>query len=433
MDASRFVRGLLDDQEDPQQPQYVPANDFPARTYGLLDQLLPDPYKAAGDAVKQYQGGDVLGAFETMFGGMPTTGALKAKAAPSIASLSGGRDTAAVGRARDERFWHPISTTKLSRPIGEMHADHVFEAPPTSPKIIQPEDLEGAALIPALGDRSAGGSLLTSVNEQRLENPTQMQAGHSFMYGPASAGADKAVWASDPGIISRLAKRARFEADQGFDPHLSYTAMSNRSADYSHHMTDTLLDLMNSAKVKGDDVKEFDRQMRENTANKWEAYTDFPGLLSENIQDYLYGSGPAKARTKLAELMGQGQFQKAGFPDVGATRFAITDPGLLNAADYSSGRSIAKLDPAGKIITDPVIPHKTYKHQLGGEYAGGFLSDIPFEVMNKEWIDGKMAEDAKKYSNPSMLAYTYRLESPTVRMTPQVVDRLSEYLRLNPR
>jgi hypothetical protein len=44
-----------------------------------------------------------------------------------------------------------------------------------------------------------------------------------------------------------------------------------------------------------------------------------------------------------------------------------------------------------------------------------------------------MAEDAKKYSNPSMLAYTYRLESPTVRMTPQVVDRLSEYLRLNPR
>jgi hypothetical protein len=113
MDASRFVRGLLADQEDPQQPQYVQANDFPARIYGLLDQLLPDPYKAAGDAVKQYQGGDVLGAFETMFGGMPTTGALKAKAAPSIASLSGGRDTAAIGRARDERFWHPISTTKL--------------------------------------------------------------------------------------------------------------------------------------------------------------------------------------------------------------------------------------------------------------------------------------------------------------------------------
>jgi hypothetical protein len=85
MDASRFVRGLLDDQEDPQQPQYVQANDFPARTYGLLDQLLPDPYKAAGDAVKQYQGGDVLGAFETMFGGMPTTGALKVKAPAKVA------------------------------------------------------------------------------------------------------------------------------------------------------------------------------------------------------------------------------------------------------------------------------------------------------------------------------------------------------------
>lgn len=78
MDASSFVRGLLDDQEDPQQPQYVQGNDFPARAYGLLDQLFPDPYKAAGDAVKQYRGGDVLGAFETMFGSMPTTGAITA-------------------------------------------------------------------------------------------------------------------------------------------------------------------------------------------------------------------------------------------------------------------------------------------------------------------------------------------------------------------
>lgn len=79
MDQSAFIRGLLDDQEDPQQPQYVQSNDFGPRAYGLLDQLFPDPYQAAGDAVKQYKGGDVLGAFETMFGGMPTTGALKVK------------------------------------------------------------------------------------------------------------------------------------------------------------------------------------------------------------------------------------------------------------------------------------------------------------------------------------------------------------------
>lgn len=432
--AKSFIRGLLDDPEDPQLPQYVSANDFGPRAFGLLNELMPDPYEATGDAVRQYKGGDVLGAFETMFGAMPSTGMLRG--APSIASMSGGKDVAAVGRARDERFWHPISNTKLSRPIGEMHAEHIFSDQPQGTKVIKPEDLEGAALIPALGDRSAGGSMLAAVNEQRLANPTQMQAGHSFMYGPAAQGKDRAVWASDPGVIARLAKRARFEAGQGFDPYLSYTAMSNRSADYSHHMTDTLLDLMNNAKVKKADIKEFDRQMRENTSNKWDDYKDFPGLLNENLQDYLYNSGPAKARTKLAELMGQGQFQKAGFPDVGATRFAITDPGLLHASDYSSGRSIAKLDPTGRVITDPAVPHKTYKHQIGAApdagYVGGFLSDIPFDVMNKEWIDKKLAEDATKYSNPSMLAYTYRLESPTVRMTPEVVDRLSNYLKNRP-
>ena len=95
MDASGFIRGLLDDQEDPQQPQYVASNDFGPRAYGLLDQLFPDPYKASGDAVAQYKKGDLLGAFETMFGSMPTTGAL---------SASRGRFGGAVMSPVDELF-----------------------------------------------------------------------------------------------------------------------------------------------------------------------------------------------------------------------------------------------------------------------------------------------------------------------------------------
>lgn len=85
MDQSRFIRGLLDDPADPQQPQYVPANDFGPRAYGLLNTLFPDPYEAVGDAVRQYRGGDAVGAFETMFGAIPATGALKA--APKAAGI----------------------------------------------------------------------------------------------------------------------------------------------------------------------------------------------------------------------------------------------------------------------------------------------------------------------------------------------------------
>ena len=313
-----------------------------------------------------------------------------------------------------------------------MHADTVPTEGYAAPKYIRPEDLEGASLLPALGDRAAGGGLLTGFNDVRLSSPTELQAGHSFMRGPAASGPDKAAWASDRPVVARLANMAREEAAAGYDPYLSYTAMSPQAVDYSHHVTDTLLSQIPGAKIGKKGIAEFDRQMRENTANKWEAYSDFPGLLSPELGEYLYGGVHGKARTKLAQLMDQKTFKDAGFPSVGETRFAITDPGLLHAQDYSSGRSIAKLDPSGRVILDPSVPHKTYKTQLGADpstgYVGGFENDIPFEVMNKEWIDEKLAKDAKKYSNPSMLAYTYRLESPTVRMTPQVVDRLSQYL-----
>ena len=78
MDQSRFIRGLLSDPSDPQLPQYVPENDFGPRAFGLLNEVFPDPNVSVGNAIRQYQGGDPLGAFETMFGAMPTTGALNA-------------------------------------------------------------------------------------------------------------------------------------------------------------------------------------------------------------------------------------------------------------------------------------------------------------------------------------------------------------------
>jgi len=436
MDQSRFIRGLLSDPADPQQPQYVPENDFGPRAYGLLNDIFPDPNVSVGNAIRQYRAGDALSAFETMFGAMPTTGALKAAKAPSasISSISNGMDSFApqFARQRDPRLFHPISSTKLPRPLGEMHADTTPVEGYAAPKFIRPEDLEGSSLIPALGDRAAGGGRLTGFNDTRLSAPVDLQAGQAFMRGPAANGPDRAAWASDRPIISRLANMASDEAKAGFKPYLSYTAMSPQAVDYSHHMTDALLGQLPGAKISSDAIDAFDRNMRENTANKWKAYKDFPGLLSNDLEAYLYGGKNGTARTKIAQLMDQKQFKDAGFPNVGEARFAITDPGLLHAADYSSGRAITKLDPEGRVIMNPAVPHKTYRTQLGADpnagYVGGFAHDIPFDVMNKEWIDAKKAQDAEKYSNPSMLAYTYRMESPAVRMTPEVVDRLSRYL-----
>ena len=68
MDQSRFIRGLLDDPADPQQPQYVPANDFGPRAYGLLNTLFPDPYEAVPSANSAELPGDEAHAFNRQQG-----------------------------------------------------------------------------------------------------------------------------------------------------------------------------------------------------------------------------------------------------------------------------------------------------------------------------------------------------------------------------
>jgi hypothetical protein len=334
-------------------------------------------------------------------------------------------------------MYHGISGTKLSRPLGEMTSEHEITTQLPQQKFINPEDLEGAALITAPGDRTAGGSRLVKVNDTELTNPTQMQAGKSFMYGEAATGPDKAIWASAPEVIMSMSNKAKAASEAGLEPYLNYHAMSHTSGDYSHHMADTLLDMLRQSNVKKDVIKDFDTQMRQNTANKWAPYTDWPGIKSPNIEEYLYNEGPAKSRTKMAELMRQGQFQNAGMPDVAAARFATNDPSLLHVPDYSSGIAIGKLDPNGRIINNPIIPHKTYKAQIAADpnvgYVGGFEHEIPFDIMHKEWIDKMKAENPGKYDNPSQLAYTFRMHNPTVNMTPVVVDRLSTFLDLKKR
>lgn len=104
--ANAFIRGLLDDPEDPQLPQYVSANDFGPRAFGLLNQLMPDPYEATGDAVRQYKGGDLLGAFETMFGAMPSTGIVTkaGKAAKAASAASPGYNQAKMAVQYPDRL-----------------------------------------------------------------------------------------------------------------------------------------------------------------------------------------------------------------------------------------------------------------------------------------------------------------------------------------
>ena len=336
---------------------------------------------------------------------------------------------------KDPRFWHNISSTKLSRPIDEMRAGYEKVGTDLQPLVRQPSDYEGKAFVTALGDPSIGGVRLLSVNERNLTNPTLMQAGPSFVHGASAQGPDRAIWASDLPLVSALANRAAAAQKAGYEPYLNYVKMGGESPDYSHHITDPLIDLFRQSKVDKGTVADFDKKMREGFNKDFPAYADWPGLRSKNLESYLFGTGPGKARTAMAKLMATGDFQKRGMPDVAAVRFAATEPDLLNAPNYSSGRMIARMDPNAVAIRNPEVPHRTYRAQLAAHPEGAdparFSDNIPLEIAHRDWVE-KVRQDMPKISS-SNLQFKFQRQSPTLYMTPETVDRMSTFLDLKKR
>lgn len=345
------------------------------------------------------------------------------------------RGTTPAPSNKDPRFWHNISSTKLSRPLDEMRAGYERVEPEFRAPVRQPSDYEGKALITTFGDPSIGGVRLMSVNDQKLMNPTLMQAGPSFVHGASARGPDRSIWASDLPMVSALANRAAAAQKAGYEPFLNYVKMGGESPDYSHHVTDPLIDLFRQSKVDKGTVADFDRKMREGFNKDFPPYPDWPGLRSRALEPYLFETGPAKSRTAMAKLMATGDFQKRGMPDVAAVRFAATDPDLLNVPNYSSGRMIARMDPEATAIRDPAVPHKTYRTQLSASPEGAdparLSGDVPLEISHYDWVQSKLAE--KPNMNPSQLQYTYTRSAPTLYMTPETVDRMSTFLDLKKR
>jgi hypothetical protein len=318
---------------------------------------------------------------------------------------------------KEETWYHGISKNKLKRPIEEMSIETIDKNNVIPRKFIIPTDLEGAVIVPALGDRTAANQWLTHINEKELAYPVDLEGGANFMRSAAASGPDQAAWASQQGIISRLAKAAEAASKTG-EPHLAFTAMSNRSGDYSGIMTDAILSQLPESKIAKKDIKAFDNAM-EKFDPKW------PGIKDKNIKDHLMNKGPLK--TRFAETIAAKPFQDAGFPDIGSTRFAITDPELLHVPTGSSGYAISKLSPSGRIIVDPAVPHSTYKAQLPSEgYVGGLEHQLPLDVMYSDWI---------KKQNPDLLAnaakrdYKFKLDLPTQHANPEWVDQAMAWLR----
>lgn len=338
--------------------------------------------------------------------------ASKVRKAETVAKVAGDFET----KAPRGGYKSDLSKTSYPTSVDDMTFARQPNGLMVPQKVIDPASLQGSLLMPAVGDRTIAGQTLTGINGQPLAFPVDLQGGPNFMRGPQQV-ADNAFWASNPGPNTRMAKDINTQLETGKPVNLVYTAMGGKSGDFSHMMADTMLAQMPNATITKTAKRAFDQEMRK-------THPDWPGLDSADLRTALATNGPM--RKDMVQTMALDDWRKKGFPEVAASRAAITEPDLLRQTGAgATGLTVARVtDP--KVIDSPSVPHGTYPSQIGGgTYVGGFPEQVPRSLV---W-PAAHAQMEKEGLNPrTQYDYTFQKRQPVQLADQQWLDGIMKWL-----
>lgn len=323
---------------------------------------------------------------------------------PTVLSANGGRD---------EQLWHPMSSVKLSRPVDEME----FSATPTGTLedylSINPESLQGKTLIPAYGDRTAAGAVLSSIDGRDLDSDVLLQGGQGFMRERGTG-----IWASESVPMQTKANVARDVAEAGGDPLMVYTAMGAQAGDFSHMMSDAVMGQISGTAITDAAASAYDDIIRSRVDANW------PGIKAPSAREYVARMSGTNRRL-LWQEMDKSALRGQGFPDIAATRNAITDPQLRDILPMWGGTSIGRPETSGVLLADPDVDHMTYNSQLGGEYVGG-IQPIPGEILWRDFFNSRRTSGARPAGDQRAMMMQSRM---TQQVDQQMVDEIMDYLQ----
>jgi hypothetical protein len=347
-------------------------------------------------------------------------------------------DPSAMIKGQPKDKW--ISDVALSRPIEQMSVKTTDQRNMIPEARIQPIEMAGKAMISGFGDKTPAGYVVTHLNDRKLSSPVNVLGGPAFARDQA-AQIDEAYWGSNRSRASALANKGKEAVEKKYDPVFAYITQGPQSQDFSHQMTEMILGQLKKKDMDKKLVEQFDQLMREKEIKKgMPGIPTWPGLTSPKLKQWLMESREGGAgRAKMAKLMDKSMYLKApGFADVGAARFATTHPDIMNTPIFSSGHMFSRMDPEGRLITNPKVPHPSYDTLLASPkgkqgYIGGFEYELPPELHFHDYLSG--AESGyqsgirpdlveKPFTQKTM---SLMRETPTVIGTPKWVDMASEY------
>jgi len=395
------MAGLLDNLTDAVKRQY---------SQGMLSNLLNTPQQSLNtaytdvknifnpDYMKNVQGMNLEDAKNLALDANPVMGGV----IKNVGKRMSAEEANALG------YWHPVGNKKkLKTPFNEMTSVVTPIENITTPKIITPESVYGGVGVVAKGDRSGIG-LLHEINGTKLHEPVPLEGGFRFM---DYQDPNNIVWSSNKGRVSSYANKIRPIANEGNDVYLIGTTADHAATDYNTMMTDALIEQMKSGKITNKTKKSFDADLRKRRP-EWLGI-DHPDAIAQ-----LHKTG--ELRHNFHDIVELEQYQKAGFPDISATRKAITDPNLLDTPNGYSGYRIGKVDPNNLIITNPKIPHTTYPVAMGGNLHGQAGVQLPAS----DWFPDFIASRRAKNTPVSGDAYSLELSQPTQVFNQQWLDSI---------
>jgi len=422
-----YLGGLMTGGEEEREMLVEGAKAVPGALAGQIDDyytaMTQTPQGAAGLVTPE---GEVVEAnpllpMEYLLGG--SIGAMRA--GDNVLGAAGGRLTKAE---KD-----PMEYSKTEMPYRIEDTPMVID---DTSGLLMPErkldieGLQGKVLMPFFTDRSAIGGDVRSVDGVELTSPVTLEGGAGFMRGPAAQG-DDALWASLQGVVTKMANKAQKASDEagGADVVGVNAVMGIDAIDHSTMPTKIVSRMLPNMKIDAKAKKSFDEAMQK-------VDEDFPGVDADNLEDYL-DSATGEVRKQFIRLMDMKDAKKAGFPNIGAVRRAVTEPKLYDTPTFSEGVSFGLLDVNNPVIDSPQFPHTTYSGQLragnvpnqSGGYLGGLLDALAPQGTFFPSSFGPLSTQLNKRGElltPQNIKYAQDRQLPTQFVDQQMIDNLMQ-------
>lgn len=315
-----------------------------------------------------------------------------------------------AGRSKDDALFSEFSlkTKHKTAPYNwKTGANDLGVLSPTL--LIRPEDDLGKTYYFAAGDRTAGGTEITSIGDMELRRPVKMEAGPEFM----NTGD---VWASHRGVMTP--KHNVLKNAQNYqDIKLAYQPMGERSGDFAKHQAELFAEALYSSKMPIETVSRIDEELRKiiglqkktqlTRINKARVQAGMPpidlpdqgvvpSVVSPAFRDWFSSQAAEAVRKPFIQRLDKADMKKLeGLVDVGEVRFAATNPDLVNAPSFSSGYRFGTPDIARGLLPSDHPSYDTKYAAREGTGAETYGVSVPASIMARDTVLPRLAESAR--------------------------------------